>query len=982
SQSRPPVAIFTHPAARLVKTIPPLRPPVRINGRVPRDTVGVGHLAPTDVVLVDVYGPLSVLVVPDPFSPNIATIVLSVGFEDNSLQGAARRFVLPFRSFQTNPDTGSLVRDSKVDAFDASSRVIYEGLGAGTKGLDGGSFWFVEDVGEEGAFDRMRWEQDGVGRRALWTVWLFSTPAPVLDYAKDLLLHYPNQTKQLPEWLRENNGFPWRDNYLALATPKRKKGPRALPSPPTERVIEAENVTVQNVAPKEETTSKLARPIPPVPSKPHHLRARSARREASLARAATAPPIDYRNSLVAVDNETGQIIAVLASDVALDGANGTVEHDNDEDDEDELEVQTPLDEDLLLLSVAQEKPLPDMIELPEEAVSALDNTPLATPRQSTIIHRPVTVYRDADADRPNSRPPSMLAADTFAPPPLPAKSIVAATPADCETEDRGTESPSRRTSTASAAFFSAESDAGDEQAVDHDEHEDDDCQDDRETRRALLADFISIDGGHSKDVEMHRPELLRDLCRHDDENDDDARSDISGSTIGGPAVKLWRKARGKPKKKIVKAAQEPALGGDVRGHASRQASQMSDRTSKAETALESFQEDDLCDREAEQTQDTETEQEKEESHESVPAQLPPSRIGYHCSRSAMCTEDIRSIEDRVWREALESGDLPIDAPYTHLAASRAGRAASYRSSSRWSDSGSAIELVPPTDGIAPLHQDSSTLALREGLAAGRKRKNVGYMQGGTVLVEFLAGTSRFGASIIRGTGLESVLEHPSDSPAAIASAEQATEASSTAGRMLGLVPLLPQHLMSLLGLATSRETEASPSAVSLKGSVEAPAMATKITIAPSPANSYLSNLALGSVGSLIGGATGWVSNLFSFSPSSSSPFDQNRQLRAEVDDEEDDEWEIAIPDFDPNSLASTPRPVYRRKRPIPSSFNGFNVRSTGEANKAAAVAARRKPEPQADVETKVPADKSTQRYSILHIDSLGIGRRAFLKGLP
>ncbi len=38
-----------------------------------------------------------------------------------------------------------------------------------------------------------------------------------------------------------------------------------------------------------------------------------------------------------------------------------------------------------------------------------------------------------------------------------------------------------------------------------------------------------------------------------------------------------------------------------------------------------------------------------------------------------------------------------------------------------------------------------------------------------------------------------------------------------------------------------------------------------------------------------------------------------------------EEWSMRIPDFDPNSLASTPRPVYRRKRPVPSAMNGFNI---------------------------------------------------------
>lgn len=154
--------LFAHPSARLTKTVPPVHPPIRANGAVPLDALGLGNPASQrDVLLADTYGPLALNVVPHPFLPLPASLVLSIGSAPDA-QAAARTHVLPFRAIHT--------RSSSSQA--ATPRTTYDGLGAGLHGTEGGSFWFFEHVDEEGAADRARWEHQGVGRRAIWTVWL------------------------------------------------------------------------------------------------------------------------------------------------------------------------------------------------------------------------------------------------------------------------------------------------------------------------------------------------------------------------------------------------------------------------------------------------------------------------------------------------------------------------------------------------------------------------------------------------------------------------------------------------------------------------------------------------------------------------------------------------------------------------------------------------------------------------------------------
>lgn len=163
--------LFAFPSARITKHIPNHTAPTRINGYVEQDALGVGRLpnpsSPNSdsVILFDISGPLSLNSVPDALSPqNTSHLVLSMtpnlqSAPENTNHGAARTHVLHFRSINTNHSNLQV-------------RPTYPGLGVGKNGQDGGSFWFFEDVSEEGARDRLEWESRGVGKSAVWTVWL------------------------------------------------------------------------------------------------------------------------------------------------------------------------------------------------------------------------------------------------------------------------------------------------------------------------------------------------------------------------------------------------------------------------------------------------------------------------------------------------------------------------------------------------------------------------------------------------------------------------------------------------------------------------------------------------------------------------------------------------------------------------------------------------------------------------------------------
>lgn len=1055
TRSLPTLTVFSHPAARLIKTVPQLQPSTRLNGRVARDTLGVGRVSSSDVVLTDVGGPLSILVVPDPFDPTIATLVLSVSFQDPLLQGAARRFVLPFRSFQRDPASGLLVSQSKIHGFDAAHRTLYPGLGAGLKGLDGGSFWFFEDVGEDGAFDRYRWEKDCVGRRAIWTVWLISTPAPVVVHVQNLLQTYPAPPPPLPRWLQGNNGFPWRDSYSVMPTPTTPSvfgqqsplpvmiddtgKPSITPTPPVSRrplptipsppalfdqpqgdepnlprrapeparihVYAGKSHLAGNAPGNDTSATKAQAQRNPSNDDLEHASTRlsvpsSRYQDASYSHtsgetagvskrnvAHTSGRPEYRNSLVAVDNFTGQIVGVVASHVSLVGSSSDLtqiqaalassDDDADADVEDEDEATTPLDEPGRIL---QTKTPEHALRTHTEPPSALEGVNLSdqdhdeedtiTPRPSIFARRAALLHRDAAFDYASSRPPSVLAADTFAPPPLPPKQA-AFRNTSMARQTLPENTLSVRSSTASAAFFSTESDDGAMSSYDPDPLEVD--------LTAIPHDstaphFVSIRGRLARDIERHRPELLHEEIGANN-TEDDAATDASGSTVGGPAVRLWRKARGKTKKKrgdkggvTQTEVAQPRI-------KSRQASELSDRTSKAVTALEAFSDEETPSAAVAEPQigseagfiahsDTPTIGEVS----CAPVRAAQRGPGHHLTRIALRTDQVRSIEDRVWREAFDDGHLPIDAPYTHLAAR--GESA-FNSSSVWSRpgsfaDGSAFELLSAEDKACKA--DRKKKKQQQQNQHTERMKN---MQGGTVLIEFLAGSSRIGASLIRSAGLDAG-SGGADVASRSSEAGMAPKSSDLPSDVYGYVPLLPQQLLAFLGLSSAA------------GQATSKTHAGASSMAPPATSSYSSYFPSLSLPAFLSDASDWVTNLFSFSSTTSPTTITSADMNA-LTISKAEAWEYAIPDFDPSSLDQTTRPVYRRRRPVPSAEHGFNViKPRSNSNNAAKEAGSDGPELKASV--AVPREKvasacgNEQRYSILHIDSLGIGRRAFLRG--
>ena len=689
---------------------------------------------------------------------------------------------------------------------------------------------------------------------------------------------------------------------------------------------------------------------------------------------------EYRNSLVAVDNVTGQIIGVLASQINLDSPPSELAQlkeapvgssdEADADLDEEEEAQTPLDEHVRILQNKAPGPAlglqADPNSLFDESVLVRGQEDLVTPRQSGFVHRPTSVYRDADATRAPSRPPSILAQNTFAPPPLPPKQPELRRGrggADTVTNPVS----SRPTSAASAAFFSAESDADATSSYDSDALEIDARS---ITRDNLPPSFVSIRGKTANNVERHRPELLQDH-----QVDEDAASDASGSTVGGPAIRMWRKARGKTKRKSgTKAAKPTDSAARVRQDCiHRQASEVSDRTSKAETALEGLSDIEIA-HEADADEQSALESKRVDQsdqvsvHQDQISPLTKSKLGpgHHLPRAALRTDEVRSIEDRVWREALDDGQLPIDAPYTHLAAR--GDAGFYPSSilssPRFLADDSAIELLSA--------EDKSREAERKKKKQQQQRQRadrIKNMQGGTVLIEFLAGSSRIGASLIRSAGLDA-----SSGDGHVAADQGSSAQSDTALSVFGYVPLLPQHLLSFFGLSLGSVPSKSGADASCR---EASAV--------TPVNAYLPTLRLPVLGGLLSDASDWVTSLFSFNSSTTSDATQIPPAVTDADVLGDpskaEEWEYAIPEFDPNSLSSTPRPVYRRKRPVPSAMNGFNINNAAPSNRDNTDSKREPPVLQQRSSAGSVA-VNEQRYSILHIDSLGVGRRAFLRGMP
>lgn len=134
-------------------------------------------------------------------------------------------------------------------------------------------------------------------------------------------------------------------------------------------------------------------------------------------------------------------------------------------------------------------------------------------------------------------------------------------------------------------------------------------------------------------------------------------------------------------------------------------------------------------------------------------------------------------------------------------------------------------------------------------------------------------------------------------------------------------------------------------------------------------------------------ASNWVgARLMSVTAGTSLPETEQGDVDGEDDlhvaqpgDEDADEWEWRVPAFDDTGLHNTPRPVYRRKRPVPSLYGGFQVRQQGDHEDAVAEqedgSQITSAEPMQGYETiqRVPS-----RYSIVHFDHEGVGRHALL----
>ncbi|UZJ52326.1 hypothetical protein CBS101457_001646 [Exobasidium rhododendri] len=192
-------------------------------------------------------------------------------------------------------------------------------------------------------------------------------------------------------------------------------------------------------------------------------------------------PSEWRNSLVAVDNETGEVVGVLAHGVTL----STDEASRSNEALHELYTEET-----------------------EDGGSDDNREPV-----ELLDYRAAYRYDDADV-RPSSRAASLLGEQTFAPPPVPDK------PKQLRIVKKGEQSSAARNVSPS------------NQADSEIKEDDDDIVDGK----------YRVHGAH---LEAHRPDLLRDRSREGmDEDDDVYNSDGSGSTVGGPAIHLWKKMRG------------------------------------------------------------------------------------------------------------------------------------------------------------------------------------------------------------------------------------------------------------------------------------------------------------------------------------------------------------------------------------------------------------------------------------------------------
>ncbi|CAO1627487.1 unnamed protein product [Parajaminaea phylloscopi] len=884
--------LFEHHAARVVQSIPPTKAPVRKNGNTPRDFHGLGHLgrehdATAGTVLQDWTGNLQLFARPryGAAGGNLVFELQGMHFSIQGCDGTPRVCSLPFRSYGL---------DGTMPASTVP-RLTYAGGGAGVHGIDGGSFWFFEDISESGAAERFEKERNGTGRRAIWTIWLFSTSAPVVDNLRAILASFPVMPSPLPGWISGRDGKPWRDRLLQhvpeIATQGNGIGADCTGAP---RIGVATSSILTAPAeflcrPAEQTNkpgsalcaASSVDPLLTTVASASELGVASIAREndatlnASTSRTLRRSGVDsLRHSLVAVDSETGVIVGILGRDVYL----------------------------------AEGSPIQD----------GKPNSSAAPP-----VLRSASVYRDEDAHRPASRQPSILRDDTFAPPPLPEKDF------DCA-----------RDSMASVAFYSAQEDLWPTES----EAEVEVGQSPRQ-----LSQRVSIDHFH-RGVEAHRDDLMRDPSKAS--ASDDCDSDASGSTIGGPVDRLWNRAkRGKKRQqKAQKVTQQPksdtpapldAIGDEEHSSGGQHANGRCHNIGQKEpppSGVRSIGQAAMVGRDEPLLQ---------VQSDTSPLLLSPmtacKALHGHGPRALMATEDVVLAEEQVWQEAFQQDHLPADGAYTHLLAIS-------------SEAPSASSVVQKAHGNATSVGESP-----DGLCDSLSPDKTQYMQGGTVLLRFLSGTARIGASILLP---DSHAMAPSERGDGVKE-----RAWSTTANVLSLLPALPAHFLGIWqGVAASEHHDAA---------------------SQTPVSQVATTLASG-VSTALEALTSWSETALK-APTAllewfAMPNPPGQQVSSCV---ADDAWELAIPAFDPNSLASTPRPVYRRKRLAPSADQGFHVcqsltkRAGPDEANISDVSPNERPVASSD-----GSRPSTNRYSIIHFDGEGVGRRAFFRqqdvgyGLP
>ncbi|KAK0547070.1 hypothetical protein OC846_003657 [Tilletia horrida] len=704
-------------------------------------------------------------------------------------------------------------------------------------------------------------------------------------------------------------------------------------------------------------------------------------------------PAEYRHSLVAVDNETGQVLGILASNIVLDAQNWDDASSSKGEHGDDLPTPTVS----RMKAAAAPKALP--------------------PKPQEEPHRPFTAYRDPDEFSPYGpsndvdkieRPPSRLAEHTFAPPPIPRKDGLAG---------------SARDSMASAVFFSAaeELESGAEEETDAEEHAAPGTDTDGSRPHSPLAG----DGGKTaqiqlgahpatRAVETYQEGLLRDADA--DAEDEGAESDRSGSTVGGFLTRPFRKKK-KAKKRASSAAAAEQKRSTIVGTAMEE---------DADLVLNSIAPEDEGESDA-----------VELSTESI-SSLSVLRgangdvLPNHLPRTQLRTSALLDAEHQVWTDAISQNEIPATAAYTHLAAIPVSSKTATEEPE--SQNAQAANKGGEDSAVESSAVESPTRAAAIAAVAGE------YIQGGTVLLKFLQGT--ISASMINPAQVADLVRQGAssvqaavgvDSPAGAGAASSSESREDLRTGAMSYIPVLPVHLLYYMGIVTERPPASSapdlPSAAkgaldsvaraagvgfgvgrlwktlvdsAMSGSYQA-TVATFSSLVPSSASgsSTTSSSTLESLGEA--GKSGlttcwnWVSSAAVASVhmtsdalasvgavvhSAASPLvvssDLDRTARARDEDEDeddDDEWEVTIPDFDPNSLGSTPRPIYRRKvkSVVPSASNGFGVAGQSQVLRSSAGGA-------SSGSTLKRGDVDWKRVSIVHFDGQGVSRRAVMAG--